>query len=175
MPNDTLGERTQVGIVGAGPAGLMLSHLLATSGIDSVVVDHRSRTEIEHTHWAGILEQDSVRLLSESGASDRVYRDGHEHTGIELRFDGAGHRIEFEALVGASVWLYPQTDVFVDLADARARDGGDGRFAVTDTAVDAVTDRPVLRFTGGDGRRHAVECDYLVVADGSRYPAIVGL
>jgi p-hydroxybenzoate 3-monooxygenase len=73
------------------------------------------------------------------------------------------------------VWLYPQTDVFVDLADARARDGGDVRFAVTDTAVDAVTHRPVLRFTGGDGRRHAVECAYLVGADGFRYPAIVGL
>ncbi len=153
MSDDTLRERTQVGIVGAGPAGLMLSHLLATSGIDSVVVDHRSRTEIEHTHRAGILEQDSVRLLTESGVSDRVHRDGHRHTGIELRFDGAGHRIDFEALVGASVWLYPQTDVFVDLADARARDGGDVRFAVTDTAVDGVTDRPVLRFTDGDGRR----------------------
>lgn len=159
---------TTVGIVGGGPAGLMLSHLLARSGIDSIVVDHRSRTEIEHTHRAGILEQDSVRLLTETGVSDRVHRDGHEHEGIELRFDGSGHRIDFKDLVDASVWLYPQTDVFIDLADARARDGGDVRFGVTDTAVADVTDQPAVTFTDADGMAHEVRCDYLVGSDGSR-------
>src|SRR5919199_2191032 len=93
---------TQVGIVGGGPAGLMLSHLLAMQGIESLVVDNRSRLEIEQTVRAGILERDSVRLLVESGVSDRVLTEGHEHQGIDLRFGGASHRIDFQALVGAS-------------------------------------------------------------------------
>jgi p-hydroxybenzoate 3-monooxygenase len=160
---------TTVGIVGGGPAGLMLSHLLHLAGIESVVIDTRSRHEIETTHRAGILERDSVRLLVDSGVSDRVLRDGHEHPGIDLRFGGVSHRIDFQGLVGASTWLYPQTDVFVDLADARQRDGGDVRFGVTDTAVvDVTTDRPGLLFTDADGRAHDVRCDILVGADGSR-------
>ena len=158
---------TTVGIVGAGPAGLMLSHLLATNGIQSIAVDHRTRDEIEHTHRAGILEQDSVRLLTDSGVEGRVLTDGYEHEGIELRFEGEGHRIDFKALVGASVWLYPQTDVFIDLANARDRDGGDVRFGVSDTAVRDVTGRPVIAFTDADGTAHEVTCDYLVGADGS--------
>jgi p-hydroxybenzoate 3-monooxygenase len=160
---------TAVGIVGGGPAGLMLSHLLQLSGIDSVVIETRSRAEIEHTHRAGILERDSVRLLVESGVSDRVLRDGHEHQGIALRFGGVSHRIDFQGLVGASTWLYPQTDVFMDLAAARERDGGDVRYAVTDTSVVDVTgDRPAMLFTDGDGVRHKVRCTVLVGADGSR-------
>jgi p-hydroxybenzoate 3-monooxygenase len=146
----------------------MLSHLLATSGIDSVVIDIRSRDQIEHTHRAGILEHDSVRLLTETGVSDRVHRDGYQHEGIELRFDGHGHRIDFKDLVGASVWLYPQTDVFIDLAKARERDGGDLRFSVSDTQVREITGRPVMAFTDAEGTRHEVKCDYLVGADGSR-------
>ena len=129
--------RTQVAVVGGGPAGLMLSHLLHVAGIDSVVVDNRTVEEIEHTHRAGILEQDSVRLLTDSGVSDRVLVDGHEHGGISLRFAGESHRIDFHELVGASVWLYPQTDVFIDLHRARTRDGGDLRYGIRDTAVHA--------------------------------------
>src|SRR5689334_11965325 len=119
---------TTVGIVGAGPAGLMLSHLLALAGIDSVAIDLRSRRGIEQTHRAGILEPDSVRLLLDTEVSDRVLRDGVEHKEISLRFDGVSHPIDFEGLVGASTWLYPQTDVFIDLADARERAGADIRF-----------------------------------------------
>ena len=160
---------TQVGIVGGGPAGLMLSHLLHVAGIESVVIETRTRHEIEHTHRAGILERDSVRLLLDSGVSDRVLRDGHEHRGIELRFGGVNHRVDFEALVGASTWLYPQTDVFTDLADARERDGGDVRYAVTDTAaVDVTTDRPAMLFTDAAGVAHEVRCQVVVGADGSR-------
>jgi p-hydroxybenzoate 3-monooxygenase len=164
-----LTTRTTVGIVGGGPAGLMLSHLLARSGIDSVVIDNRTHREIELTVRAGILERDSVRLLVESGVSERVLADGHEHEGIELRFSGVGHRIDFKDLVGASVWLYPQTEVFLDLAAARKRDGGDVRFGVSDSrVVDITTTRPAMLFTDTDGEAHEVRCDYLVGADGSR-------
>ncbi|MEV7196969.1 4-hydroxybenzoate 3-monooxygenase [Streptomyces sp. NPDC093510] len=160
--------RTTVGIVGAGPAGLMLSHLLARRGIDSTVVDNRTRARIEATGRAGILEADSVRLLTDTGVSDRVLRDGQRHDGIELRFEGAGHRVDFQELVGESVWLYPQTDVFADLADARERDGGDIRFGVTGTRVaDLTTDHPGILFDDADGCSQEVRCDVLVGADGS--------
>ncbi|GGM78660.1 4-hydroxybenzoate 3-monooxygenase [Dactylosporangium sucinum] len=160
---------TTVGIVGGGPAGLMLSHLLAIAGIPSVVVDNRTRLDIERTVRAGILEADSVRLLVDTGVSDRVHRDGVAHDGIDLRFGGASHRIAFKALIGESAWLYPQTDVFIDLADARARDGGDVRFGVTNTRViDVTRDRPGILYDGGNGTAHEIRCDYLVGADGSR-------
>ncbi|MCR3752650.1 4-hydroxybenzoate 3-monooxygenase [Lentzea californiensis] len=158
--------RTQVGIVGAGPAGLMLSHLLSLNGIDSVVIDNRTRAEIENTVRAGILEADSARLLAGTGVSDRVLREGHPHEGIDLRFGGESHRVDFRALVGESVWLYPQTDVFVDLANARERDGGDVRFGVSDTSVDI--SQPAIRFTDSAGVAQEVRCDLLVGADGSR-------
>jgi p-hydroxybenzoate 3-monooxygenase len=160
---------TTIGIVGGGPAGLMLSHLVSLAGIDSVVVDNRTRSEIEQTVRAGILERDSVRLLVEGGVSDRVLREGHEHQGIDLGFAGAGHRIDFQELTGSSVWLYPQTDVFIDLANTRAAAGGDVRFGVSDTrVVDVTSDRPGVVFTGSDGTEQEVRCDYLVGADGSR-------
>lgn len=161
-------HRAQVGIVGGGPAGLMLSHLLDRFGIDSIVVDHRTRREIETTVRAGILEHDSVRLLVDTGVSDRVLREGDEHPGIELAFDGARHRIDFQERVGASVWLYPQTSVFEDLADARARSGGDVQFGVQDVSIAGLTDDPVVRFVDSDGSRQDVTCDVVVGADGSR-------
>ena len=159
---------TQVGIVGGGPAGLMLSHLLALQGIDSVVVDHRTRAEIENTVRAGILERDSVRLLVDSGVSDNVLTAGDEHSGIELAFGGSTHRIDFQELVGASVWLYPQTSVFADLVTAREKAGADLRYGVAGTSVDDLTGRPVIGFTDSDGAVHEVHCQYLVGADGSR-------
>jgi p-hydroxybenzoate 3-monooxygenase len=147
----------------------MLAHLLSQVGIDSIAIDLRTRSEIEQTHRAGILERDSVRLLLDAGVSDRVLRDGYEHRGIDLAFGGSGHRIDFQALAGASTWLYPQTDVFIDLADARARDGGDVRFGVTEVSlVDATSDRPGFRFTDSDGVEHEVRCDYVIGTDGSR-------
>ena len=80
-----------------------------------------------------------------------MLREGHEHDGIELRFGGVSHRIDFQDLVGASIWLYPQTDVFIDLADARERDGGDVRFGVADARSRTSTGRPVIRYTDADG------------------------
>lgn len=166
-----MGNRTSttVGIVGAGPAGLMLSHLLSLADIESVVVDNRSYDDIATTVRAGILEPDSVRLLVDSGVSDRVLREGQEHPGVDIGFGGNRHWVDFQDLVGASVWLYPQTEIFVDLAAARRRDGGDVRFGITDTAVvDASGDRPGILFTDDDGAAQEVRCDYVVGADGSR-------
>src|SRR5437660_9374396 len=92
--------RTQVGIIGAGPAGLMLSLLLAREGIDSVVLENRSREEIESTIRAGVLEQGTVDLMTELGLGERMRREGAVHHGIELRLGGAGHRIDFADLTG---------------------------------------------------------------------------
>ncbi|MFJ8438819.1 4-hydroxybenzoate 3-monooxygenase [Kitasatospora griseola] len=158
-----------VAIVGAGPAGLMLAHLLGRAGVETVVLDTRTRHEIETTHRAGILEADAARALVETGVSERILLDGHEHEGVELRFGGRPHRIDFKKLVGASVWLYPQTDVFIDLADARERDGGTVHFGVRDTEVlDITTDTPKVRWTAPDGTRHELRARYVVGADGSR-------
>ena len=168
MTNSVSTTRTRVAIVGGGPAGLALSHLLHVAGIDSVVIDNRTYHEIETTHRAGILERDSVRLLLDSGVSDRVLRDGHEHQGIDIRFGGVSHRIDFQKLVGASCWLYPQTDVFIDLHAARTRDGGDLRYGISDAAVTDHRDEPHVTYTDADGTRHEITAELVVGADGSR-------
>ncbi|UKA71070.1 4-hydroxybenzoate 3-monooxygenase [Arthrobacter sp. FW306-06-A] len=159
---------TQVAIMGGGPAGLMLSHLLAKAGIDSTVVEIRSHEQIAHTVRAGILEHGTVNLLVDSGVSDRVLRDGDRHDGIELRFNGESHRIDFKDLVGESVWLYPQTDVFLDLAARRKDDGGDVRYSVSDTSVHDLEGKPKVWFTDADGVEYEIQADFLVGADGSR-------
>jgi p-hydroxybenzoate 3-monooxygenase len=161
--------RTRVAIVGAGPAGLMLAHLLAADGIDSVVIDSRSRDEIERTIRAGILEQSTVELLESSGASDRVRTVGARHDGVELRFDGEGHRIDFAGLTGRAVWLYPQHEVLKDLIAVRLDHGQDLRFGVTAVRVeDAETARPRVIATNPDGGALTIEADFVVGADGSR-------
>ncbi|GHJ92374.1 4-hydroxybenzoate 3-monooxygenase [Streptomyces sp. NE5-10] len=158
-----------VAVVGAGPAGLMLAHRLGRAGIETIAVDTRTRHEIETTQRAGILEADSARDLVDTGVSDRILREGYEHEGVELRSAGRAYRVDFQELVGASVWLYPQTDVFVDLADARERDGGTVHFGVRDTEVlDVTTDAPRVRYTAPDGTRHEIRARYVVGADGSR-------
>ena len=161
--------RTQVGIVGAGPAGLMLSHLLHLRGVESVVVDVQSRESIEQTIKAGILEQGTVDLMRQTGVGDRMLRDGFVHHGINLAFEGGLHRIDLTELSGGrSVTVYAQHEVLKDLIARRLADGGDVRFGVTDTKVDGVdTDRPTITFTEG-GRTESLECDFVVGADGSR-------
>jgi p-hydroxybenzoate 3-monooxygenase len=159
---------TQVAILGAGPAGLMLSHLLAKSGIASTVIEIRSREEISETVRAGILEHGTVKMLVDSGVSDRVLHDGDRHDGIELRFNGESHRIDFEDLVGEAVWLYPQTEVFKDLAARREADGGDIRYSVTGTSVHDIEDQPRVWFTGADGVDYELQADFIAGADGSR-------
>ena len=168
MPAPTV-LKTRVGIVGGGPAGLMLSHLLGRAGIDSIVVEKRDHETIRTTHRAGILEHGSVSLLVDSGVSDRVLTAGSRHEGIDLRFAGESHRIDFTDLVGEAVWLYPQNEVFVDLAAARERDGGQVYYSVSDTAVrDQTTDIPKISFTAAQGRAVEVHCEILVGADGSQ-------
>ncbi|WP_062518388.1 4-hydroxybenzoate 3-monooxygenase [Demequina gelatinilytica] len=160
--------RTQVAIVGAGPAGLVLSHLLAEAGIASVVIDSRSREEIESTIRAGILEQGTVDLLAGIPGS-RVHSVGSRHDGIELRFDGAGHRIDFTGLAGRSVWLFPQHEALRDLIAARVASGQDLRFGWTATAIEGADgERPRVIATDDAGGALAIEADFVVGADGSR-------
>jgi p-hydroxybenzoate 3-monooxygenase len=161
--------RTQVGIVGAGPAGLMLSHLLHLRGVESVVVESRSREAIESTIRAGILEQSTVDLMTEAGVGERVKREGVVHHGTILRFGGRDHRIDFEELTGGRVaTLYPQHEVLKDLIAARLEVGGDIRFEVKDTVVEDVeSPRPRLRFTDRDGRARTLVCDFIAGCDGS--------
>ncbi|MBD0273242.1 MAG: 4-hydroxybenzoate 3-monooxygenase [Acetobacteraceae bacterium] len=161
--------RTQVGIVGAGPAGLMLSHLLHLRGVESVVVESRSREAIEATIRAGILEQSTVDMMVGAGVGDRLKREGHVHRGTILRFNGRDHRIDFEGLTGGRVaTLYPQHEVLKDLIAARMDAGGDIRFEAKDTAVEDVeSPRPRIRFTDKDGRAQTLECDFVAGCDGS--------
>ena len=160
--------RTRVGIVGGGPAGLTLSHLLARAGIENVVVERRDHETIRTSQRAGILEPGSVAMLVDSGVSDRVLTEGYQHDGIDLRFGGESHRIDFNDLVGESVWLYPQNEVFVDLSGARARDGGDVRYGVSGAVSDVDTDHPRITCTGPDGTSDEIVCDILVGTDGSQ-------
>lgn len=162
-------ETTQVGIVGGGPAGLMLSHLLARAGIDNIVLEARDHETIKNTHRAGILETGAVEMLTEYGVESRIKEIGYEHHGIDLRFNGESHRINFKELIDASVWLYPQNEVFVDLAAARARDGGDVRYEHTVIAVDDTeTDQPKIRYTDAEGNEGVVQARFIVGTDGSR-------
>ena len=161
--------RTQVGIVGAGPAGLMLSHLLHQRGIESVVIDLKTREGIEETIKAGVLEQGTVDLMCQTGVGDRMRRDGFVHRGINLAFSGAIHRVDlFELSGGRSVTVYPQHEVLKDLIARRRADGGDLRFGVSETTVDGLTgDRPTISFVA-DGQRQHLVCDFVAGCDGSQ-------
>jgi p-hydroxybenzoate 3-monooxygenase len=158
---------TQVGIVGAGPAGLLLSHLLAQRGIDSVLVEDRSRAYCEARQRAGVLEAGSVALLREAGLAGRLDREGLEHGGIYLQFAGERRHLDFRDLAGRSVTVYAQTEVVKDLIAARLAAGGHLEFEVTGTEVaDLDTDRPLLRYTTRDGTRKEVACDAIAGCDG---------
>ncbi|GAA2547399.1 4-hydroxybenzoate 3-monooxygenase [Pseudonocardia hydrocarbonoxydans] len=158
--------RTQVGIVGAGPAGLLLSHLLARRGIDSVVLEARSREYIERRVRAGVLEHPTVELLREVGLGERMDREGMPHEGVSLRFDSEEHRIDFADLTGRGIVVYGQQEVVKDLVAARLADGGDVRFEVSGVRLDGLTSDPVIHFDGADGTRGELRCDAVVGADG---------
>lgn len=162
-----MAARTQVGILGAGPAGLLLSHLLARAGIDSVVLETRSRDHVEHRVRAGVLEQGSVDLLRECGAGARLDREGLVHHGIELRFDGAGHRIDFPSLAGGrSIVVYGQQEVVKDLIELRLAAGGRIEFEVSDTMPQGFDGtQPSIRYVHA-GTQHTLECDFIAGCDG---------
>lgn len=160
-------RRTQVGIVGAGPAGLLLSHLLHLAGVESVVLEVRSRAEIEATLRAGVLEQGTVDLLRECGLGERMLREGFVHQGIELLFDGRRHRVDLSELTGGrSITIYPQHEVIRDLVKARLAAEGHVVFEVGNVAVqDFDTAQPKLRFEH-DELMHELTCDYIAGCDG---------
>ena len=148
----------------------MLSHLLHLRGIESAVIDLKSRETIEGTIKAGILEQNSVDMMVDSGVGARLKRDGIPHHGIELRFNGRGHRIDFAELTnGRSVTVYAQHEVLIDLIKQRV-DGDEGPllFSVSDVTVEGIMEGgPTIKFTH-DGRNQQIECDYVIGADGSQ-------
>jgi len=159
--------RTQVAIIGAGPAGLLLSHLLALSDIDSVVLEVRSREYVERRVRAGVLEDPTAQLLREVGVGERMDREGLRHAGVSLRFDGTDHRIDFAALTGKTITVYGQQEVVKDLIAARLAAGGDLRFEVTDVALhDLDTEEPRVTFREADGTPRELRCDAVAGCDG---------
>ncbi|WP_404192764.1 4-hydroxybenzoate 3-monooxygenase [Streptomyces tauricus] len=159
--------RTTVGIIGAGPAGLLLARLLHNAGIDSVVLESRDRGYVEQRQRAGILEQGTVDVLRAAGAGARMDREGLRHDGIELRFARRRHRIDFPALTGGrSVMVYAQTEVCKDLIALQLKEGGPLLFEAEALAVEgADTDSPRVRFRH-EGREDVLECAYVVGCDG---------
>ena len=160
--------RTQVAIVGAGPAGLLLSHLLHLEGVESVVLEARSRSEIEATIRAGVLEQGTVDLLSASGVGERMKREGLVHQGIYLRFGGRTHRIDFTALTGGrAIMVYAQHEVIRDLVAARLAAGGTILFEVKNvTLEDLDTAAPRVRLREHGGAVEEIACDFVAGCDG---------
>ncbi|MGF7233949.1 MAG: 4-hydroxybenzoate 3-monooxygenase [Frankia sp.] len=158
--------RTQVGIVGAGPAGLLLSQLLHLQGIESVVVERRDRAYIERRVRAGVLEHGTVQTLRDAGVGKRMDSEGLPHTGTELRFDRQRHRIDFTELTGRGIVVYGQQEVVTDLVAARLDAGGDLRFDAEDVVLSRMdSDMPQIRFTRG-GVTEILDCDFVVGADG---------
>jgi p-hydroxybenzoate 3-monooxygenase len=158
--------RTQVGIVGAGPAGLMLAQLLQLHGIESVVLETRSREYCEQRVRAGVLEQGTIDLLEQAGVGDRMRSEGLVHTGVELQFDGERHRIPLTDLTGRSIVIYGQTEVVKDLIAARSDLGLPLHFEVADVSVHELTsERPRIRYQHG-GASHELECDVIAGCDG---------
>ncbi|MER6117605.1 4-hydroxybenzoate 3-monooxygenase [Streptomyces sp. NPDC001743] len=158
---------TTVGIIGGGPAGLLLARLLHRAGVDCVVLESRDRAYVEQRQRAGILEQPTVDALREAGAAQRLDAEGLVHDGIELRWDRRVHRVDFPSLTdGRRVWVYAQTEVVKDLIALQLADGAPLFFEARVTSVEAAdTDRPTVHYTH-QGREEVLTCDYVVGCDG---------
>jgi p-hydroxybenzoate 3-monooxygenase len=155
-----------VGIVGAGPAGLLLARLLEAQGIESVVLERRDRDYVEHRVRAGVLEHGSAQTLREAGIGSRMDAEGLPHDGTNLRFGGKTHRLDFAELTGRNVTVYGQQEVVKDLIAARLATGGDLRFEVSDVALAGLDSaQPTITFSR-NGNRESVECDFVIGADG---------
>jgi p-hydroxybenzoate 3-monooxygenase len=158
--------RTQVGIVGAGPAGLMLAHLLKLAGIESIVVEDRSRAYCEARVRAGLMENWVADMLVKTGVGARLQREAMVHDGIFLGFNGEAHKLDFSKLIGKHVYIYDQKEVVTDLIAHRLGQGGQILFEVTDTSVhDFTSEQPKIRFKHG-GKVQEVECDFIAGCDG---------
>jgi p-hydroxybenzoate 3-monooxygenase len=158
--------RTQVAIIGAGPAGLLLAHLLHQHGIECVVLEAKSRDYVENRVRAGVLEHQSVDILNQAGVGARMMAEGLLHHGIFLHFAGRSHRIDFEELTGRTVMIYGQQEVVRDLIAARLAARQPLYFEVDAVSVhDFDTDSPRVRFRSG-GEQHALECDFIAGCDG---------
>jgi len=159
--------RTQVAIVGAGPAGLTLGQLLYRAGIDAVILEDRSRDHVEARIRAGVLEQGTVDLLDRAGVSERLHREGIVHHGIHLQFDGERHHVPLSELTGGhSIVIYGQTEVVKDLIAARLRAGLPLLFETADVAVHGVeSDEPYVTYEH-EGQEHRLDCDVIAGCDG---------
>ena len=159
--------RTQVGIVGAGPAGLILSHLLHLEGIDSIVIESQTRQHVEQRIRAGVLEQGTVDLLNQSGVGERMRREGLVHRGIELRFNRRGHRIDMHELTGGrAITVYAQHEVVKDLIGARLQAGGQIFFEAAQVGIhDFESGRPRIAFQQA-GAAYEIACDFIGGCDG---------
>lgn len=163
-----LEARTQVAIIGAGPAGLLLGHLLSREGIDNVIFEHRSREYVEHRVRAGVIEYGIAELLSDAGVGERMRRDGLVHHGIELRFDRASHRVALSELAGGKpITVYGQQEVVKDLVAARLELGAPLYFEAEVTSLDGLTtDRPSLEVATSEGSMR-VTSDFVAGCDGT--------
>src|SRR5437763_3172290 len=158
--------RVQVGIVGAGPAGLMLAHLLHRSGIEWIVLEDCSRAYIENRIRAGLLEQWATDLLVEIGAGERMQREGMFHNGVHFAFNEKLHYINFRELVGRGVTIYGQQEIVKDLIELRLHHGGKTIFEVSDVSVhDLLELQPKIRFRH-EGAEHQIDCNFICGCDG---------
>ena len=158
--------RTQVGIVGAGPAGLMLSHLLAREGIDSVIIEDQSRAHVESRIRAGVIENWAADLLAETGVGARMQREGLVHEGIAIALNGERRRIDFKRLTGRGIMVYGQHEIIKDMIEARLAAGGQIEFEITAASVHNFDGRaPKIRYKRG-GEAREIACDFIAGCDG---------
>jgi p-hydroxybenzoate 3-monooxygenase len=159
--------KTQVAIIGAGPSGLMLSRYLALKGIESIVIEDRSREYVESRIRAGLLETQSVNMLQEIGIADRLFKEGMEHEGIYLQIPGERHRIDFKDLIGYTVWVYGQTEIQKDLDAACDKAGQEIHYEVSDVALHNIdSESPSVTFVDKAGNPQTIECAVIAGCDG---------
>lgn len=159
--------KTRVAIIGAGPSGLMLSRYLAKHGIDSIVIEDRSREYVESRIRAGLLETQTVDLLQELGLADRLKKEGLEHSGIYLQIPGEKKHIDFKELIGYTVWVYGQTEIQKDLDAACDKAGQEIHYEVTDVELHNIdTEAPSVSFVDKDGNKQIIDCAVIAGCDG---------
>jgi len=164
--------RTQIGIIGAGPAGLLLAHLLRRTGIDCVILENRSRAEIEGTIRAGVLEHWVVELMNELGLGERMMREGRPDTGVTFQFLGQRHHLDFVELTGKQITVYAQHEVIKDLVAARLKAGGAIEFSVSETKLhDIDGDAPRITYRDAKGNPQELRCDFIAGCDGFHGPS----